>query len=264
MSFVTNANFAIPLKEEPPCTERETFCVTDIEPTERASVMSKIAKEHNVSSPPAGLSHTFLVRDPLSVGDHERHSIGIVADFLKKQGDETIPAGPFHRTVQSEIRRRNDKEYAAIAFSGLAKHKGLSRADFQRMLDSVPTQRRMDELLSLIRNQLIKETFALRQQGPLNEEVRNYLAKRLDETNTVLAEARKRAAAEVSALPDALFTAGTPVADIIAKVSAIQATEFAAVRERYSDVFLQAMIAVAIYEQHEFPPPGPQLTDENA
>jgi hypothetical protein len=68
----------------------------------------------------------------------------------------------------------------------------------------------------------------------------------------------------VGKLPDAHFTSTTPIADVIAQVSNVVAPEFDAIRLRYSDFFLQANIAVAIYEQHEFPPSGTQPTEEAA
>lgn len=263
LSFITNAHFNIKMTSPPPCTERDSFCVTEIEHEEQADVNSKIAAEHNVPSPPTGLGLTYLVRTSLSLLDHEKHTEGIVSEFLQRHGDGTILPGPFHRTMRSEVRRRSDKEYVATSFAALTKQKGLSRSDLQGMLDAIPTERRMDALATTIRSQLIQENFNVRQQGILNADVRNYLAKRLDETNTVLVKARKRAAIEVAALPDAVFVSATPVANILSLVAPLQAKEFDAIRRDYSDTFLHAIIAVAIYEHHELSSTSPQPPEKS-
>jgi hypothetical protein len=262
MSFVTNASFSLKLADGTSCNDHESIGISQIEATEQATINAKIAAEHSVTNPPAGLASTFLVKTPLSVTDHERHTEGIVSTFLQTQGDGTIPPAPFHKTLRSELRRRNDKETTATTFAELAKAKGLSRVDLQRMLDSIPSDRRMAELLALVRDQLIKEGANLKLQATLNAEVRKYLVKRLDVTNTVLAEARQCAAREVRQLPETHFTSTTPIADVIAQVITVLAPEFDAIRLRYSETFLQAIIAVAIYEQHEFPTSGTQSTEE--
>lgn len=256
MSFVTNASFSLRLADGTSCNEHESISINQIEATEQAKIKTKIAEEHGVTDPPAGMESVFLVTTSLSVTDHERHTEGIVSAFLQTQGDGTIQPAPFHRTLRSEVRRRNDKETSATTFADLARAKGLSRADFQRMLDSIPSDLRIAELHALVRNQLIKEGADLRLQAAMNAEVRNYLAKRLDETNAVLVDARERAAREVKLLPDAVFASPTPLTNVIAQLNVIVAQEFDAIRLNYSDSFLKAIIAVAVYEQHEFPPSG--------
>jgi hypothetical protein len=134
----------------------------------------------------------------------------------------------------------------------------------QRMLDAVPSERRIAELTSTVREQLIKESFPLLRQGPLNTEIRNYLAKRLDVTNDALITAKCRAHEQLAQLSERFFESATPIADVIAHVGAVQQKEFTIIRQGYSDTFLQAIIAVAIYEQHEFPSPSSQSAEENA
>ncbi len=206
----------------------------------------------------------FLDRTSLSLQDHETHMEGKVSDFLNKVGDGTIPPTPFHKALRAEVRRRNDKEYAATTFSDLARNKGLSRQDIQRMLESIPTQRKVDDLVATIRQQLINENYDVRQQGLLNAEVRNYLSKRLDETNTVLTDARQRAAEEVSRLTNEVFESTAPLKNAIAKVTNVQSEEFAVIQETYSEAFLQALVVVAVYEQHQFPPTTAQSPKENS
>ncbi|MCC7422237.1 MAG: DUF4297 domain-containing protein [Planctomycetaceae bacterium] len=264
LSFVTNAPYSVQLEDKTSCNDKETICISEIEATERAIVHSTIAAEHGVSSPPAGLATTYLVKTPLSVLQHEQHTEGRISEFLQKQGDGTIPPAPFHKTLRSELRRRNDKELKPATFAELTKYKGISRSDMDRMIGSVPSERKMTDLLATIRQQLVHESFNVRNQGQLNAEVRNYLAKRLDETNTTLGDARRRAANEVRDLPSATFNSATPVADVITAVSQIECNEFSAIRQGFSDVFLHAIIAVAIYEHHEFPTLGEESAEEEA
>jgi hypothetical protein len=264
MSFVSNAPFSIKLADGTSCNDHESIRVNDIHSTDLSTVNAKLATEHNVPDPPVGLAVTHLVRTSLSVTDHERHTEGIVSSFLQTRGDGTIPPAPFHRTLRSEIRRRNDKETAASSFAELAKTKGISRADLQRMLDSIPSDRRMTELIAVISQQLIKEETNVRAQSMLIAEVRSYLAKRLDVTNFLLSDARTRVAIEIAKLPDEVFSSSSPIADVVARVSSIQSPEFVSVSQKYSPTFLSAIIAVAIYEQHEFSPLDTQSTEEAA
>ncbi len=263
MSFVATSSYNVALKEPPPCGDRETFCITEIEETERKVIHAKIAAEHNVSDPPDGHAVTHLLRTSLSVQDHERHTEGIVSDFLSRQGDGTIPPAPFQRTLRTELRRRNDKEGAPASFAELVQSKGLTRADLQSMIDSVPTLRRMDDLAATIRAQLVQEGYSITMQEKLNAEVRNYLAHRLDATNAVLADAWRKVAEEIARLDPKAFASATPVTDIIGKVGDLRNTEFDLIRVRYSSVFLNAIITVAIYEQPELPTSPPQPAEKN-
>ena len=93
----------------------------------------------------------------------------------------------------------------------------------------------------------------------------NYLANRLDETNLVLAEAWNRVKVEVDPIVDAHFMAGRTIADLIQQVSGINARELTTVCHRYSENVLQAIIAVAIYDNKPtFSPFGPHPEEENS
>ena len=220
--------------------------------------MQNIAKEHALPLAPQGLSFTYLVKTSLSVQDHERHLVGIVADFLKEHADETIPPGPLCRTLKSEIRRRNDRETVSSNFDDLARNKGISRYVLQHMLSSIPSQLQMNDLAETIRLHLALEKGNIHDQLRINEEVRNYIAKRLDETNTVICDARRQINNIITKLPKATLSSAKPIECVISAVTATQTDEFQAVCSRYSNHFLQAMVAVAIYEQPQLPTTGPQ------
>lgn len=264
MSFVTNAQFSFKMASDPPCADRNRFCFLDIGDDEKNEILSKVASEQGLTSAKDGLTCTYFVKTSLSVQDHERHSYGIVADFLAKNLDETIPPRSFSRTLYSEIRRRNDCEAAASTFAELAKTKGMSRTDFQAMLNSVHTERRMDDLASQVREQLVREGGDIRRQGKINEEVRKYLAKRLNELNVMIGTARKLIEAKIAAMPDSTFASATPIAGAAMAILTNPENELTTVSSLYSDFFLHAMIAVAIYEQLEFPPTTAQPSEEES
>lgn len=248
MSFVTNANFSFTLSSPPPCTERESFCMTDVADDERNDMAFKVSTEHKVADPPDGFKHIFFIRTDLSVNDHDTHMVGILADFLKTHADETVPPGPFHRTLKSEIRRRNDKELANQTFGELVKKRGLSRKAFQAMLDGVKNQTKMDDLRSMFNSQATKDGMLPRRLSALTAEIRNFLAERLDETNLVLVEAWNRVKRDLDPVVDAHFAGGGTIEALIQQIIANGAKEFFAVRQRYSETFLHALIAVAIYD----------------
>lgn len=157
MAIVSNAHFDVKMAVAPAGTDRDSICLSDLETTELQGISDKLTTEHGHSSALAGLSITHLETTSLSLTDHETHAEGHVCTFLSKQGDGSIPPHPFYKAVRAEIQRRNNKECAPTTFTDLLKHKGLTRAQLQAMIDSVMSQRGQEDLLALIRQQLTDE-----------------------------------------------------------------------------------------------------------
>lgn len=264
MSFVASAPYSMTLTTPPPCSDREFFGIADIEDADRQTIHSRIASEHSVSDPPAGHAITYLRKTSLSVKDHEVHTEGVMSTFLTSQGDGTIPPAPFHKTMRSELRRRNDKEISPTTFAELATQKGLCRADVQRMIDAVTSKTRQDDLAALLREQMTAEGYDVRLRMPLLAEIRKYLAERLDPTNLILAQAGVQAGIELLGAPAAIFTSATPLADTISYLASRPNKAWQPVKDRYSGTFLQALFSVQMYEHQQLPPPGPQPEEEKS
>lgn len=262
LSFVSNARYDVTMADATSGKDRESILVSELHADDIKTISDGLTAEHKLTTPPVGLDSTYLETTPLSLTDHEKHSIGVVATFLEKQGDGTIPPAPFHKTLKADIQRRTNREGKLTTFSDLVKHRGLTRKQVQEMIDSVMSQRKQDDLVSLVTVQLTKESFDARRRLALVANVRKYLAHRLDPTNCIVGDARRRIEAELRGTPPTDFTSPTVIADTISRLSRLNHREWQSVRTNYSDEFLNAMIAVQIYEQ-ELPPAGPQPKEEN-
>jgi len=263
LTFVSNARFDVTMADASNSKDRESICLADLDVAEITSISDALTKEHKLASAPVGFESTYLETTALSLIDHENHCVGVVSAFLSKQGDGTISPAPFHRTLKADIQKRTNREGIVVGFSNMVKHRGLTRQQVQEMIDSVTSERQHNDLVSLVTGQLIAEAFDVRLRLTMIGEVRKYLAQRLDPTNLIIADARKRIGVELSGLPDATFTSPTVITDTISRLSGLTNKEWTAVRNNYSETFLNAMFAVHIYEQ-ELPPAGPQPQEENS
>jgi hypothetical protein len=262
LAFVSNARFDVTMADASNSKERESICVADLALAEITTISDALTAEYKLTTPPTGLDSTYLETTSLSLVDHENHSVGVVAAFLEKQGDGTIPPAPFHKTLKADIQRRTNKEGIVSGFADMVKHRGLTRQQVQGMIDSVMSKGRQDDLVAILTGQLNAEPFDARRRLTIIGDARKYLAQRLDATNLILDDARKAIEAELSDIPANAFTSPTVIADTITRLSALPRKEWTAVRNNYSDAFLNAMFAVHIYEQ-ELPPTGPQPEEEN-
>ncbi len=248
LNFISCARFKLKMAAHPPSVDRERFCISDIEPTEKAEIEKKIVDQHKLQSPPAGMSMMFLETTALSATDHETHAQGAVCEFLKGHHDGSIPPVPFYRGIRSEVQRRSNKEGQPTAFAELLTTRGLRRSDVQAMIDSVTSKTQQDDLVESVRMHLAAEQFDLIRSHELVRSVRNYLAQRHDQTNLVLTSAAKRSAIELSQyvpMPGTL----TPLADLLSALGSSTVKELKLVRERFSQPFLNAIILVSFYEQ---------------
>jgi len=172
-----------------------------------------------------------------------------VTAFLEKQGDGSIQPLPFHRTLKSDIQRRTNRETRDAAFSDLVKNRGLTRQQVQDMIDCVMSIKKQNDLVSLISSQFTKESFPPNQSRVLIENVRKYLAGRLDPTNRIIAEAQKMIEIELDSVSHAQLVSSTIISGVLSHCSKISCKEWQAVCQHYSTDFLNAMIVVQIYEQ---------------
>lgn len=263
LSFVSNVRYEVTMGDNTSGKDRDSIIISDLHTNDFKTISDGLTTEHKLTTTPVGLDSTYLVTTPLSLTDHVKHSVGVLAAFLEKQGDGTIPPTPFHKALKADIQRRTNREGKLTTFTDLVKYRGLTRAQVQEMIDSVMSQRTQDDLVTLVADQLTKESFDARRRLSLVENVRRYLAHRLDPTNRIVGDARGMIEAVLRGIPSADFSSPTVIADTISRLSELHYNEWQAVRTTYSDDFLNAMIAVQIYEQ-ELPPVGAQSEEEGA
>jgi hypothetical protein len=263
LSLISNARYDVMMADHTSSTDRESIPLSDLHSDDLTKITNQIMLEHDFSTSSMTLDSMYLETTPLSLTDHETHCIGRVATFLEKQGDGTIPPAPFHKTLKAEIQRRTNRECKLTTFTDLAEHRGLSRARVQMMLDSVLSQRKQDDIVTLVTEQLTKESFDIRRRLPLIENVRKYLAYRLDPANRIVGDARARIEEEFSSISPSAFISPTVIGDTISRLSRVDHKEWQDVRTNYSSEFLNAMISVQVYEQ-ELPPADSQHKEEGA
>lgn len=248
--IVSNAHFEIKMNNDSESTEVDLIPFTDVDDTEINKISEILKAEHNLDSEPNGLNLIHLESTPLSVTDHEAHTEGIVSEFLSQKPEHSsILPRPFHKTVRTVIQRRSNKEYVAVSFDDLMKHKGISRSEFQEMIDSVLSQRKQDDLFNSIRSQLEIENMHLLQRQSLVGSVREVFRERLNPTNLPLLDASTKAIEFISTMNPAILNSETPLRAALLYLSTIDADEFSYIREYYSQSFLNAMFLVLIYEQ---------------
>jgi hypothetical protein len=249
LTFVSNARFNVALADATDSKEKESIAVSELSVVELETIKGALTLEHQLTTEPEGLELIFLETTALSLNDHDNHCLGVVTAFLEKQGDGSIQPLPFHRTLKSDIQRRTNRETRDAAFSDLVKNRGLTRQQVQDMIDCVMSIKKQNDLVSLISSQFTKESFPPNQSRVLIENVRKYLAGRLDPTNRIIAEAQKMIEIELDSVSHAQLVSSTIISGVLSHCSKISCKEWQAVCQHYSTDFLNAMIVVQIYEQ---------------
>ena len=262
LTFVSNAKFNVEMADASDSKEKESIRISELSAAEITTISDALTAEHSLTATPTGLDSTYLDTTPLSVTDHENHCLGVVACFLEKQGDGTIPPSPFHKTLKADIQRRTNREVRDNTFAEMVRNRGLTRLQVQAMIDTVMSSRKQDDLVVLVSNQLTKEAYIPSKSRKMIENIRKYLALRLDPLNRLLADAQKKINAELINIPTAMLTSPTVITDIISQLVQTNHKEWQSIRSNYSEEFLNSMFAVQIYEQ-ELPSPGSQSEEEN-
>jgi hypothetical protein len=248
LAFVSNAHMGLAMHKDPKGADRAEIKYEDIRGDEKEKIRTKLQAELGLASPPTHLHLLHLETTSLSLTDHETHTEGVLSGFLSKQGDGTIPPQPFHRCLRSEIERRNNKECSPTTFPELCKLKGLTRDEFQGMMDSIMSQPAKEDVHTFIRSQLIEEHYPITQLPPLVAKVRAYLTQRQDLTNLLLADAAKWIRLTLLTILDAPSSEG-PLTHILNTMSTRNSKESDAIVSVYGHTYLLAMFAVLFYDQ---------------
>lgn len=247
--FVSNARFSIRLLSEPPkSTERDQIPLRDVHGDDLTAFKATVRAEHGLTADPDGEDSIVLMVTDLGPDNHEACTLGKIAEFIDKSPNRTVPARPLYLTVKAEVSRKNNCERQSTSFEDLCAMKGISRAEFQAMLDTPATSERINALVDAISRQLQHESVPYQQVCAICEECKKYLVSRMDAANKVITEAR----AEIEMRVRTGRTSPTSLlSDDIAAIAAPASMTFDRVRQCYSSSFLESMIAVACYEQRQ-------------
>lgn len=245
LNFVTNQAYTVTLNGGVSCAGRNTICLNELEAADVTNINTQVAAEHGLPNPVTDLvDRTHLKITDLSLQDHASHTCGRCGEFLEKR----TPGRPYavpavHRALAEEVRRRADYEWTAVTFEGVVKHKAITRAAFQRMLDSIPQERRFDVVWSTIQPQLTSEGEVYTDTMAIKRQCKSVEMDRMNALNTVVAELQRCATAERDSLltdaahPTLREKLAEGVRRLRAKVTA---------GNTYTDDYLKAMLVMTL------------------
>ncbi|QDT18950.1 hypothetical protein HG66A1_07130 [Gimesia chilikensis] len=249
MVFVSDAAFKIELKSEITSTDLELISLKELDDSSLLKIKDILMDEHQLKSEPEGLELFQLERTPLSVPDHQRHTEGIISEFLEKETDGSILPRPFHQALRSEVQIRNNRESIAASPQDMIRHRGISRADLKGMINSAQSIIKQNDLYDTIRSQLEAEKMNFFERNSLMQSVREFFRERLDQTNLLIVDASQKAVQLIQQMDNQIFDGDTPLDSAILYLATLDEKEFDFIRTNYSQDFLNAMFLVLIYEQ---------------
>jgi len=155
--------------------------------TDYSALVQAIKTELNLPVDPDLKKRLTFVRSPLSVKEHSEHASGKLTSFITKRH----PTGKFHassayRALADELGRRADREGAFASFDLLSAHKGVSRAAFENMLQSIGVADDLDAVWSRYDSQLAKDGVAFSELETLHAAWRQFEIERMDVSNEEL------------------------------------------------------------------------------
>jgi hypothetical protein len=246
LNLVSNFRFDLDLADGSDSKQRPRICLDEVEPGELAKLQDSLKKELELQVLHGGINLTFLEVSSLAVDDHENHALGRLASFLNKHHPKCEPLlNSLFRALQAEVRRRSSREEMPADFAALATTHGVSRVQFDGMLAQAESLGPQGNLPDRIESRLNSEGVAAGVVVRLKRAVRQYLAERLNPERAFLDElqvaiAARVAKAESESLKQAMEVVMSAGDETIAKAS-----------PTFGDVYIRAMILVAIYDQED-------------
>lgn len=137
LAVVSNAPFSIKLETGKKATiANKSISYIQIHASDRKTIEGALEKELNLTGAPQLTDLLFLEVSDLHIEQHAQHVRGKLNDFLESLTPQcaTLP-GTIYRLLIDEIRVKNDTTVQSGNFSELAKLKGISKEDFQKILD---------------------------------------------------------------------------------------------------------------------------------
>ncbi|MFK0523799.1 hypothetical protein ACINKY_16445 [Paenibacillus illinoisensis] len=118
-------------------TAKKSICFTDIEQKDLNKIITTIKTEHALQDEPDFIEITFLEVTDLNIKDRETYMKGKLHDFLESMypNHGRFRLSLIYNTIFGEIKRKNDYEWKVSDFDEVKKHKGISRSEFQNMLN---------------------------------------------------------------------------------------------------------------------------------
>ncbi len=138
LTLVSNACFEISLQSHAgKSIAKKSICFIDIEQKDLNKIITTIKTEHALQDEPDFIEITFLEVTDLNIKDRETYMKGKLHDFLESMypNHGRFRLSLIYNTIFGEVKRKNDYEWKVSDFDEVKKHKGISRSEFQNMLN---------------------------------------------------------------------------------------------------------------------------------
>lgn len=249
--FVTNGMFPFCPSASSDELGENTAC-QQLGPDDYLELAQAIKTELQLSADPDLKNRLTFVRTPISVTEHALHVSGKLTSFIAKRH----PTGKFlaaaaYRAIADEIGRRVDREGSFATFEILCAHKGLSRTEFEGMLQAVGARDDLDAAWSRYEVQLIKDGVVFSELEAIHASWREFEIERMDVSNEELRDLSARARAAIST-----FVHSTPSFTLTQLVQSCFVS-MSPYRSR-SEAFVKAAILMEYYFVAKLQTAGPQ------
>lgn len=137
LAVVSNAPFSLRLTsgKRASITDR-LITFMDLHASERSAIEEALKKELSLPAVPVLKDLLFLEVSDLHIDKHSEHTRGKLVDFLELCAPKcATPVGTIYRVLIDHVRVKNDSTVKTKTFSELTNLKGISRREFQKILD---------------------------------------------------------------------------------------------------------------------------------
>jgi DNA-binding Lrp family transcriptional regulator len=208
LAVVSNAPFAIELTDgKQSTTAKKSIAYVEIHPDDREKIEKALEKELSLSGAPELNGVLFLDIADLYIKKHSEHARGKLVDFLDEiLPDHLMPVPTIYRLLIGEIRIKNDTIVQASDFSELAKLKGISRADFQKILERTGAISNPKKTLEKIESDMEGAGLPIGVRVKMRFAFRQVQVDRTNKQSTIISEMHSRVAKTTARLAEQATT----------------------------------------------------------
>jgi hypothetical protein len=261
--FASNAKYSIKSVSGGFLEESNAFLCVEINDADRAKLKTALADELQ-SALPGSFEQVlgFEVAD-LSLLSHDDLTTGKLAKFLDKYAAGcAIHTATFYRALFDEVRRRTTAKRPKTTLGDVCGMKGISRAQFDGMLELAVRATPVDHTWTLIQQELIAAATPLAQRLELHDAVRKYFIRRLNPSDTTLLRFRRRALNVAQSIMDATPDITLPNLAQAVLTSLWPSEEIQSAQLSQTEV--KALVMVELYERRESEVPAPGAKSSQA
>jgi hypothetical protein len=247
--FVSNLPLKAELSDESDSTTKARLPFKDLSSSEQTNVAAKLKKEHGLSADPSLDELCFLVT-PLSVTDHQTHSLGHVTNFLSKHlVCDSVPAKAFLETLKGEIERCANWEYQPTDWKSFCEKKGISRSRMNKFLEPIEFRADWKSVSDLYVPQLEKDGWSFVSCERLRKALRSVEVELMNPDDILLGAAKEGIEDSYAVLLSSPDVEELKLGDFLEKLTSSPAQSVVALKQRKPIEYIQALCLVCIYEK---------------